>query len=369
MAIEINKFRLSFLWTATLLGPDGPASPAFGQRTDYESLFDSTRGGGGFTPPWPEQDPPAHKFWVLYLGQADPAQTSGADAWRFGVPLRAAQPLATATTKDWFSGRISIEHFFYPFGAALAVTFFAAGTFEDKAWVDLILSASREPLDITFAGEAAKPMKLSAFADESLKRVRGTFFGPQVSPLKPADPFTIATVISGKDVDATEEPVAGGIVHRMLFGAASRLVSYDTATLGKLVKGETLLDIRGGAAPGDVVFAAKRGRAIWFPSSFAKTEGRRVSLSCYHRNQLFAALQADALCSLALDVAGRTAANPDLPAALNQLGRLPAEILPDLHDGKDTTYRSGSLKHQIAARAVKKPVNDLRARYGLPLWV
>lgn len=375
MPIEITDFRLSFIWAQTLLNDKRADVAPFSQRFGYANLFDEAQkpsSAGDFCVPWPLAKPYAHRFWVRYLAAGDPGQVKGNIAWSKGVPLRAAKPLFTVTA-PWFApGRITVERYYQPFGAAVAVTFSASRAFTGGQWVDCMIEAERRELDVSVADGAAKPMTLTALAGASLRKTRTDFFGDTPDPVLPA-PFAIATVISGSGVDPADAPKEGDEIHRILHGAATRGPNYATAKLGKLTVGETLLDSRTtDAAAGDVVYATKRSRVVWFPSSFSKlaSGGKPLtSLSCYHRNQYFAALQAESLCSLTRELTARLASKRNLPQWIIDFEKLPAQMLADMYDGDASkTYRSASLPRQIDDSGVKAGITTLRQRSGLPKW-
>jgi hypothetical protein len=386
MSIEIFHFRQSFIWAATLLGPNGPTNPQLGVRADYAALFDFARANGTplapFAVPWPNDKPEKHYFWANYLAAFDPSSVPGDTAWARAVPLRVTGPSTTASMED-FAGSISIEHYLYPFGAGLVVTFAdKQGPYQGEDWVDLLISNGQQPLAVTFPDGKEQSMPLEDLARASLTRMRVAHFGSDAAELASVRPFVVTTVISGSGVDAAAALGNDGPIHRILYGAASRRPNYRDAVLPTIE--EAKLCLRKGASPGDIVFAVSRGRTIWLPSSFVtkpeelKQEGgakskrkiRKTSMSCYHRNQVFAALQAESLGRLTHELVTRLDGKPDgnLPNKINQFGRIPAALLADMHDGKKTTYCSNSLKRQIDDSNLKDAIGVLRTKYALPTW-
>jgi hypothetical protein len=373
--ITINDFRLSFIWACTLLTDKlAPIAP-FGQRFKYAKLFQEARDGKSkeFSLPWPPEKPYAHRFWAGYLRAGNPSDVDIQDAWDRATPLRSRQAPFTLAA-DWFTGQIRVEHFFYPFGAALVVTFEVKEPLTEYAWVDRVLDTTQRPFMVNLAGNpAAQQLTLTELAGDSLRRVRSKYFSDAAEPQLPT-PFSIVTVIGGSEVNPQAAPPAASKIHRMLYGAATRSPNYVQAALGKLTIGDNLLKRRSqGAADGDLIYATPRGRTIWFPSSFTKVSGKQTpvsSLSCYHRNQCCAAPQAESLCSLAREVAIRLDQAPDnVPNWINEFGKLPAQMLATMYDGdRALTYRSASLPRQIDDNGVKNSVARLRLRHGLPSW-
>ena len=372
MTATIKAFRFSSIWTATCLDGTAVATSPFNKRADYEALFNAAQkqkaGVNGLQVPWPIEKAFVHRFWSTYLHIGDPAQLDGGRAWSKAVPLRAAQPLLKIDGKD-LSGRFGAEHFYYPFGVAFVLTFYGSGSFDEPQWANAVIAAKGK-LPVTMNGQPAKQEALVGIAAETLKRMRETYFGPGDIP--PSDPFTIATVIRGDGVDENVAIAKGGALHRSLFGAASQQATYPTAKLDDVSLDDCLLPIRKSSAEGDAVFAVTRGRAIWIPSAFthpgkAGPDGEAVtSMSCYHRNQLFAALQVESLCGLAAALNDKLTQSATLSPRLDDFGRIATQALVDFQTGdKSKTYRSISVARQIDDRGVGATVTKLRQRYGI----
>lgn len=372
MVMAIKEFRFSLIWAATFLEAPAAKPADFPNRPGYEKLFNLAQRKGeaqGLCPPWPETRAYAHRFWSNYLQVDDPGRVQGGSAWSKAVPLRAKGRLFTAEPNK-FPGRIGAEQFIYPFGAALVMTFYGSGSFSGLDWATAVRSAAKSKLSVTFGTAPTEKRSLRGLATEAMRQMRDMYFASTAIP--PLTPFTIATVIRGDDVDETVAPPENGDLHRWLFGAASLQNNFETANLANVSLKEKALTLRSGASPGDVVFATRRGRAIWIPSSFAHPadvdENGRIltSQSCYHRNQLYAALQVESLCSLARALTERIKSNPTLPARLDDFGRIAAQTLTDLDTGdKNRTYRSISVHRQIEDNGSASRIKQLRKRYGI----
>lgn len=368
MALTVSDFRLSFVWACALLPEKVPqAAASFATRTAYESLFDKLQAApsADFDLPWPADYPYAHKFWVQYLSIQDPGLATGAMAWPKAVPLRAATRPVTAQA-SWFPGRVVLELYVFPFGVGIVASLNGSGDRAAADWVTLARGTADKPMSVAFGADPATDMVLKSAAAEGLTWAAKSYFGIAGLPTALLDPFVIATVVRGAGADKTVAPETNKDIHRILYGAATLRSNWDSATLDDLVKGKTLLDIRRGASPGDVVFAERRGRCVWIPSSFASTDPGVTSLSCYHRNQVFGALQVESLGGLARAVMTRVKTNRTQPVRVDQFGRMAASLLAELYRGDAGTYRSISLQRQIDDRDSRDDIVALGKRYGLP---
>jgi hypothetical protein len=208
-------------------------------------------------------------------------------------------------------------------------------------------------------------LPLSAFANDWLQEASELHFGDSKALLASNTPFTLMTVVRGKNVDESAAIVDGDEIHRLLFGAAALRQNWRKADLTGTPFAKARVDTRSGGSPGDTVFAVKRGRAIWAPSSFTAAASAKPTQSCYHRNQVMGAMQVETLCNLAASLRNRIAKNPKLPARIDELGPVAVQVLLDIHKGDDRTYRSMSLRRQIEDRGSRDDIAALANRYGL----
>jgi hypothetical protein len=368
--VEIKDFRYSLVWALSCLEPAPGSTSPFANRGSFDSLFTTAQKDGAaqeLSPPWPSQKAFVHRFWCNYLRINNPSLLDSRNAWTNAVPLRAKAPLFSVTPGK-FPGTIVSEHYYYPFGIAFILTFYGSGSFSGSQWVAAIQSAARDELLVCFGSHAPAELPVAGLAAETLERMRERYFGPRTgaSPV----PFTIATVIRGKGAVEDAEPEEGKDLHRWLFGVTTGQSNWQIAKLDDMSLTDCALTIRKAASPGDVVFATPRGRAIWIPSGFAHPRvvaGDRtpqLSMSCYHRNQLFAALQTESLCSLAKAIVDRISTSPNLPPRLDEFGRIATRTLIDLDGGdKAKTYRSISVHQPI--KDLAPDIERLRQRYGI----
>jgi len=365
--ITIQDYRLSFIRVATVL-PEQSGGSEFVRRADYEKLFATLQSNGvadGFSLPWENKKPFAHRFWLRYLNTLNAANVASSVGWAMGVPLRGNGPAIQATLPS-FKGRVSIERYFHPFGLALVVTLTSNDPIEAGEWVDQATLAATASFAVKFRPEEpARNLNLAALANAWFTQMRDQYFGPNASLSAAPDPFTIMTVCRGTGVDESLPP--DDTIHHLLFGAASLRKNWSSADLSGAPLAASRLKTQTGGSPGDVAFATRRGRAIWTPSSFVQAKPL-TSQSCYHRNQVVGALQVESLCSLANTLRLRLDNSSILPNHINVLGQIPARVLVDLHKGEAHTYRSISLQRQIDDRGARDDIVKLRQRYVLPPW-
>jgi hypothetical protein len=370
MALNITDFRFSLIWALPCLEPAAGATAPFADRAGFENQFNAAQKSGavqGLSPPWPPRKAYAHRFWSNYLQVGDPSRVDGGNAWKKAVPLRVnAPPFKVEPGK--FPGAIVSEHYLYPFGIAFILTFYGNRPLSGPDWVAAIQSAASSKLMVRFGSAAAAEFPVVGLASETLRQMREKYFGANDNA--PTQPFTIATVIRGEGAIEDVAPKEGTELHRWLFGVTSRQKNWRTAKLDEVSLADCALTIRRAASPGDVVFATPRGRAIWIPSSFAHpgstaSDGSpQTSMSCYHRNQLFAALQTESLCRLAKAITDRISTKRDLPTRVDDFGSIAVRTLIDLDAGdQTTTYRSISVQQQI--KDLAPDIKTLRTRYGI----
>lgn len=376
--MTISALRLSFIFTETILDLQrgaGGVMPlgSFVTKPGYTDTVDALR-QGGTAPlelglPWPY--PVGQHFWDAYLHDKQPGDAAGKLCFEKLVPLRLPKlfkkietelPNAPAATV----ARVGIEGFYYPHGTGLLVTTALEGAFDAAMAGGLALRLRYEKVyrpTMSPAGPAAS-LNLEQLATYALNRLRELGFGSGVSG-KRSDLFSIATIVRGDNVDPTQPLAPDGQTHRLLNGLAAWIHPWQQLQAPALQAGESQLYVKTATAwPGNVLFAAKRGRAVWFPGLFLPAPSPLHKLACYHRNLGLASLQADSLLMLAAAVEDAFAQPALVPNAIQELGRLAGGLLARLHSGTKT-YRSDSLRAQIAQSEQLQDVNTLRQRFGM----
>ena len=371
--MRIKSLRLSFVFTETILDVQRETKPgvplgAFVTEPGYVQIVDALQKGGGgpleIGLPWPY--PVGQHFWDEYLHDKRPGDARGKLCFEKLVPLR-MRKLADAVRTDLSEvPRVTVEGFYYPYGTGLLLTAAAEGDFGIPETGGL---AQRLRYDKIYSvrwagGGTTAALTLEQLATAALDTLRELGFGS--GPSGPRSRlFSIATVVRGEDVDPQQPLVPGSQEHRLLNGLAGWVRAWEQLQPPALAAGKTQLDVRSAAAwPGNVLFAARRGRAVWFPGLFVPVSPPVHSLSCYHRNLCFGSLQTESLLMLAA-AAEEAFANPaSVPNSIQRLGRLAAGLVARLHGGAKT-YRSDSFRAQIAQSDQLQDVNALRNRFGM----
>jgi len=361
--VKIQDFRLSFTWVETLPGAAGwttPLAPAFSflRKNDlYAKAFrDALTGASpaGLEVPWKE-----HKkqfFWKYYLGGPALNDVSGGQAWEHLVPLRTKLPFLV---KNWGPGYALLEGFCYPHGLALVVTCRVITELSLPQAVELAYRIKNG--EEKFSVESVKKLtnlSLESLAENGLTWLREAVLGKKAQAGKQRDVFTVFTVVKAEPLTRFE---LGAEVHRALQAITEWSPDPDTATL--LPLDDVKVPVKKSTAGGSMLFARRRARAIWFPGLFAKKDPKKPSLGCYHRNQLFAAMQVDSLGGLVKATFGLLKDGTPLyklDPTLKTCTRNAIERLEELYLGdRDRSYRSSSPRLQIDQNDLNE-LNSLR---------
>jgi len=259
------------------------------------------------------------------------------------------------------------EAFVYPHGIAFALTVTyqgAAVTLSES--VEIGMQVVREGVfEIRQRGPRAgakEELKVSQLARDVLSRVRADAFGKDAKPGPGMNPFTIFTVVRGNGADADRRARSKGEVHRALEAVTNWRPTWRADVLQQLDK--SIVEIRS-APPSHLLYAGKRGRAVWFPALFTMQGSTIHSLSCYHRNLLLASLQADSLCGLLRQTAMKLRDGQSLSPSLSDSARYASGIIGRLYGGHTSTYRSRSLPLQISQAGFVQDINEVRQYYNM----
>jgi len=360
-APTILDFRLTFLWVETILdmisGATDLAEPFtfLNKSNRYRKVFEEVLAGKSKTSPEaPWQKRKKQFFWKYYLAGPALDSVSGRQAWEHLVPLRTKLPFAV---KDWEHGRVTIEGFYYPHGLALAVTLRVVSALTLDQTVKLAYAIRDGDEKFSIQQDRLQTVKtLESLADDALTWMRDSL-GKGVKPGTRRDVFSIFTVVKAVPMILFEP---GGEVHRAFQAVTEWSSAPETASLRPIL--EVQVPVKGSDAPGTMLLAHRRGRAVWFPGLFSKNKPKKPSLSCYHRNLVFACMQVDSLGGL---VRGMLRLLEDTPlakvnstlktCALNTIDRLDELYMGD----RDRTYRSASVAKQIYQNELKE-LNRLR---------
>lgn len=362
----ILDFRLSLVWTETLLGLlDGTLQPKpsfefLALSSSYKQLFETLQQPGAVAAlavPWKES---RQHFWNFYLPGSVGKPVGGKQAWEHLVPLRAKPALTVAPSPK---GQLTLEGYYYPHGLAVVCTFRCQGSFTpDQVRETAYAIRYDERLAVTADGKPQQ-LSLNALARKALDSLRAAAVDPGNMIGERRDPISLLTVIKGEGVDA-QKPVPEddqGLVRRMLDVLTYWPSAPETASLTPLA--DITLTLKRGTAKGSAIFARDRGRTVWFPSLFTLKKQKMPSLTCYHRNNLMGAMQVESLSALVAATAAQLRGGKelkDLTSAHKARARNAADCLERLFRGdKNETYRSDSFKRQISDNDLDA-LNDLR---------
>jgi hypothetical protein len=372
MSISISGIRLSFIWmepTEHLFEDPVPDEPfAFlGRERGYSERFASVQryeaDPDGLTPPWPKHK--EENFWFYCLCQ-DPHTVDPARAWRHFVPLRWRPEVAVEPVT--LPGRVDVEAFFYPHGQALLISTDIRPPDRGTAWSpeEAAEAAHRLRFDSELSHRRTdgtkRALKLESFARIVLERMRTASRG-QKGPTVNLTPYSVVTFTRVTGADPAAELHEGGQVHRMLEALTRWSKSWRIAPLSPLA-GAVVPDPKEPA--GHAVYAGGSGRAIWLPNLARPDSGHRF-ITCYHRNQAFAALQVESVGALVRRTADARRHGRDVPFPQYQCARLATGFLGRLYGApKKKTYRSLACFRHMHDREIVPDLAYLREQYDLP---
>lgn len=381
--MTIDVLRLSFVVTETILDLQlgtGSAMPlgSLVSEPGYIDTVDTVQHGGaaplGLQMPWPYRA--GNHFWDSYLHDKLPGDAGGKLCFEKLVPLRLPKFVEKIETDVQAfapaSARLGIEGFYYPHGTGLLITATLIGELDFAAAGNIVHSLrSSKVYKSPWPTQAAGSLNLEQLMTAALDQLRKLGFGDGVSGARSA-PFSIATVLRGKAVDPDQSLAPDGDIHRLLNGFAGGVPNWQHQPAPPLVAGSTQLDLKKDTSRnGNVLLAAKRGRAVWFPGYFLPPKPilpaapPQHQLGCYHRNLSVGSLQVESLLMLAAEAESVYAKGALVPASIQRLARIAAGLLARLYSGSKC-YKSGSLRAEIAQSAQLEDVNALRQRFGMP---
>jgi hypothetical protein len=355
----LKTMRLSLLWHQNLMAPGPMAKPNVIERSTYREPFNRKDRTGPLTAPWPVHE--VQQFWERYLSrQKSLAAVRGRTAWRAQVPLRVAAPLTAVADQD--DTAVIAEGFLHPWGATLVLTLTLKGS-----WAGFVPAAERvvelrcDPC-FSLVGEAGIWISLDTVAETGLTRLRSAAAEATEGPV--GEPFSILTLTAAKGPTAAFDPTTAAPTQ---FLQATSAFSPTWKTDVPLSAKEAKVAGLANAPASHLIYGQRRGRAIWSPEHFLAGGGfaRPSTLSCHHRNLVLASMQTEALSQFAAATAARIQANVARSAEESAQARHAVETLEGLYLGARSTYRSGSLKAQIAMNGWLNQINLVRLDAGL----
>jgi hypothetical protein len=370
--IFLHDLRLTFLWTETLpaLFKKQEASGAplgfIGSPDLYAARFDGIRQGitdpEGLNAPWSKSV--GNFFWTFYLDRKVPGEISGEAAWKNLVPFRGRDTVSVEAPWLPRNGLFVVESFLYPHGIAVAVSARILMPLKVEEAVDQAHELRRtQKLEVYWIGsQTRETSSLDELGGKALADLRRKVLGKEVAAEVNPQPFTIATIVQAEGVDASLGTPEGEEIHRALQALTTWSPTWRDDSLKSF--SETRLSLR--TSPlGHVLFATRRGRAVWFPGLYRPSTIRLRSLSCYHRNLLFTSLQVESLAGLAA-ATDEVLSRGEIPPALQgKLAGRAAGILGRLYGADSSTYRSRSPRVQLEQNEHVEPINRVRDYFDM----
>jgi hypothetical protein len=395
---KVKHFKLSLIWTQTVLQPIRELTGAAPGPTDYclhdinafKAHFDRAQTEaavafkekraphGQLIVPWEHSS----GFWKNYLRE-DEKQKEGVDlstvksprAVKSLVPLRARVPVKKITAIGSQSDIVvSLQAFVYPHGLAIVAT--ANVRAVDPGGLTLpqtVQTAMRikktDTLSVQWRDGTTEKLPLTVIVAKCIDTLRTAHFEPNAPIARDADltdPFSIMTVIKAEGVDPSQPVVQGGDIHKAL-RAATQLVtaSYENDEPGNLAKAYIPTQQAYKYSKGRFFFRSTRGRAIWFPNTFMQTVERVNSLSCFHRNTVFASMQVESLSNLVEALLAES--NKGFTNTKKEYARRALVMLRLLYSRTKGTYRSYSPGMQMLDNDTVSSINALQIALGLNL--
>jgi hypothetical protein len=356
----IKEMRVSFMQFELLAEPLRSFTPS----VPFDFLLDSGKYATMYGQCLQQQGPCraawatgyGRRFWRIYRERESPPLK---EYWDHLVPFKYDHEPALKAA--WLKGNARARAYLYPWGAGVLIDMSVTEAKEFDAAVETVVGIrNANILETTFHGGAEQgtvQFLLNAFTDY----VRGVAFGRKTDEGTRSELFMIVTVLDAEGVDPNV--AVDNDLRKKLNGLARGIQNWSTATPPPA--NESTVGT-GPASPGNILFATKRGRAVWYPDSFRSVHPRlKNRLRCYHQNLTAATLQTEALCMFASDAAilidggnGRATWVPNY----DQCGRRAAGLLGRLIGGKGT-YRSQSPQKQIQSELYVDSVKSLRGEY------
>lgn len=374
-APAVRAMRLSFTWLESNLSflQDKESTAPFsflGRDYSYEERFERIRTAGkseeGLLLPWPK--PAGQHFWTYYLGGVEPGLVKANDAWHALVPVRLNPPLSVSA--NWLPGKVTVEGFFFPHAIATVLTFDVRAPTKGQLRLDECVKIAhdiRQDRKLRLLDPPAGDVELvlDAIKDRVRAKLRATALGNSaVSENVTTKPFSVTTFLSITGTAPHQLVLQGSDQHRAFQALVEWSSSWHDDDLSPF--DERVVPRRKVSPKSDVVFAGPRGRVVWMPKLASDPPPSRPKLSCYHRNQVLAAMQIDALIALIDATDAQLTQWNNLGAAHRECARLAAGALTRLWLAKPSTYQSRSCRRQLADADVLDSLQRVRAKAGLP---
>ncbi|HYN50827.1 MAG TPA: hypothetical protein VES62_07860 [Thermoleophilaceae bacterium] len=353
--------QVSFVWAETTAASFVRHRPApaiqISSEHDYRSEYDQVHEGDGLGPltlPWTS----GNRFWTFYLGGLTPGNAPSVVAWDHLVPLRSVIDPRLEDVKGAF--RLLGEILLFPFGFSLVMTAALARPMELAAAIDAAVQLRREAKRLRQQGVEGSRASLDVTAGRLMSTARESLLGLQTEETRSVDPLIVATLVR-TNTGATPPATIRSALH----GLATMDDAWRDGATGGAEADLGLSTTR--RRPTHVLYALARGRAVYFPTR-SESSGKSHAMSCYHRNLVLATNQTESLAMFTAATQRRLetgVAKTALPLYHRKTAERAVDLLGAMWRGDDTTYRSSSVRAQIASRWMA-PLNAARETFGLP---
>jgi hypothetical protein len=357
------------MWVETvpaILAEDVPAGAPcsfLGKYGAYAAFFDQCQSGnqaaGALRLPWDR--PHGSFFWKYYFEGKHAGDMTGVQAWKKFVPFRTDLPCTTVTNNAEM--RFAFELFYAPQGVVVVARATYRGAPKSALQIAALAQAARHDDRFLVGGDTqpAAGLSLDQAAERALALGRQRCLGDAEGYSGDNQPFSITTFLVGENVNPVTQ---GSDEHFLLETVTGWNRHLQTADLAGLPLAEARLPIRAPDAE-SLMYARKRGRAVWFPRAFAGAPATPM-LACYHRNITQASVQTLSLGEFVSWVAAQHEESTAVAPAVDERAKRAASLLQLLADGKTAsgkkvTYRTASVAAQIKDAGWTKAVDLVKA--------
>lgn len=367
--LSIRDAKISFVAGASFadqMWSEGRPEAVLWSKGLYVAEYNQLRGGQGtrgFDLAWYEGQ--KSSFWRFYLGGQALGTVSASSAWDAFVPLRLFIGSISVTTD--LQERVVMDVYGYELGVVVTVTVqpFKRASADLDLWVQRLRELRSDPVFRLAAREGPIDYTIDALLGNLVEVFRLAFYGGGGASVGSYEPVTIANILQA---DGGAPGTAVDVdIQRRLHAVTAWPDDWAQVILPPLGDPSAFLPMRSSnKLPGDALYAARRGVAVWRPGLFAPQGGgagrkRRHTLSCLGHNLVAGAAQAEYLRLVALAYGGQ----PKMRDRLDQ-GRIRAlgSVIDGLLRGTGTTYRSAYLKRILEDGNSKDQVNALISLAG-----
>jgi hypothetical protein len=316
-------------------------------------------------PPWPPTTPDEDRgkaFWAQLASGGDRKSMSGTLAWRQLLPFHEQLP-ATIANAQWtmLGGRLRADGFSYPHGVSIILHATAKPHSPMHTVVQALLALRRDTVTLAINGATPVNGTLDDTATRLLAYVEERIGHQEHNLAGPAEPFTIATIVSATG-DAAKF-ASDETAQRDANALAVWPSSMKNMKKPDLEKSE--IELGPSFDEEEHLIASDHGRTWWSPSRFRPPNPgvKTQYLSQLHRELSNLSMHVQSLAHLlrVLDDDQR-----ELAPTLLACRRLAAQLLGRLYGQASRSYQSPSVRRQLEDGGYVAAINTARDRDDLP---